>query len=268
MKNVTSILLSILFVLIATVDVEAGNLDKYINMFQTGRYTLKYVDITPIPMNHNKDVANFSNGNFYGNNFININEATPLHNNQTEHCVVVNGLSKYSEIAYGAFATCKLDLGQEVFCFSKNTDAKGKTTYYGNKAGHVIAAKRNTVMEFMSGVDCGGEKINRFFSGIMPAANRSNAVIQYKRVASGNLSNGLDYEDYLWDGQGVREIVRYYFEQGTLVKISAMMYWKDENGKWATDKTIIKIKEFNAEPEQEYLSLPIGLKDDTKRKNK
>ena len=268
MKTITSTILSILFVFITAVDVEAGNLDKYIDMFQNGHYTLKYVDVTPIPLNHNKDVTNIYYVNLYGSNFINIYEATPLHNNQTEHCVVVNGQNKYSEISYGTFATCKLVLGQDVFNFSKITDDKGKTTYYGNKSGHVIAVKRNIVMEIMSGVDCGGEKINRFFTGVMPAANRSNAVIAYKKVGSGNLGNGLDYEDYLWEGQGVKEIVRYYFQNSNLAKISAMMYWRDENGKWATDKTIIKIKEFTAAPQQEYLSLPIGLKDDTKRKNK
>ena len=61
------------------------------------------------------------------------------------------------------------------------------------------------------------------------------------------------------------DAIRYYFENGTLVKIEAGQYFRTQTGKLDGVRTIINIYELNTDPDSKYFKLPAGLKDVTKR---
>ena len=78
----------------------------------------------------------------------------------------------------------------------------------------------------------------------------------------------MSYEDYKSTENNALSAIRYYFDGDVLVKISAVSYFKDINGKVDGRKCIIKINEFSTTPDRKFLSLPKGLEDETKRKDR
>ena len=89
----------------------------------------------------------------------------------------------------------------------------------------------------------------------------------YRQVGSGWLSNGLNYVDYQSNGQNM-EAIRYYFNGYTLTKIASAQFIYDDQGKLQARRCIIKVNEFSPTPAKEYLSLPAGVKDATKKPKK
>ena len=264
MKKIFATLLTCTALLngLACTSAEAGNLDTYRNILAKGTLTLKYENITPLPRVTNKDKMNF-----YGRDGMALEKASFLTNRQLDGIVVINGNDKYEEVAHGEHSMCSLSKGDSVYYFTK-VIAKNKPEYYGTmgKKNIVAATDRNMQITFMSGESYADPVMTRLLSAILPASQKGADMPDYQYVGSGWLDNGLNYEDYRSNNNGVMEAVRYYFKGYTLVKIAAANYYTKEDGKLDGNKFIIKIKEFSPTPDMSYLSLPAGVKDATKKK--
>ena len=64
------------------------------------------------------------------------------------------------------------------------------------------------------------------------------------------------------------EAIRYYFNGYTLVKIASAQFVYDDKGQLQARRCIIKINEFSPTPAKEYLVLPNGIKEVTKKAKK
>jgi len=265
MKKIFTTLLTCAALLsgLSSASVEASNLDTYRNLLAKGTLTLKYENITPLPRATNKDKMNF-----YGRDGMALEKASFLTNRQLDGIVVINGNDKYEEVAYGGHSMCSLSKGELVYYFTKVVTNKNKAEYYGTmgKKNQVAATDRNMQITFMSGESYADPVMTRLLSAILPASQKGADMPDYQYVGSGWLDNGLNYEDYRSNNNGVMEAVRYYFNGYTLVKIAAANYYAREDGKLDGSKFIIKIKEFSPTPDMSYLSLPAGVKDTTKKK--
>lgn len=267
-KIIISVVVALMLIPISHASVKAGELDKYISILQSNRFTLKYQDLNYIKREQNKDASSIDGNLSFWKSELQFFDIIQMGINQTEHCVVADGKNRYTEVAHGNYIVCKLQRGNEEYRFSKGPYAKIKKSIYKAKTGRSadVVSTVDTVAELRLGKDYGNSFIDRVFNGIMPPNNRSKEISEYKKVAEGNLENGQKYEDYKLESKGLNEVVRFYFEKGSLTKITGMMYWKNKNGKWATEKSIIKIQEFSPEPEQSLLTLPAEVKVDKKKK--
>lgn len=241
---------------------EASNLDTYRNMLLKKQYTIKYQDITPEPRVTNKDKIPL-----YGKNDMERSHSVFLLHKQTESVAVGDGDNRYEEISSGLFTQCRLQRGLDTYVYLKYDNA-GKTEIFGNKKNSVAAVETNLVAQTMLGSSYGSSAMSRYLNAIMPNENKTVNQPLFRYVTSGWLDNGLNYEDYKTENDGIYEAVRYYFNGYTLVKIAAIQYWKNAQGVLEGKKTIIKINEFSPTPDQTYLNLPAGVKDSTKRKKK
>ncbi len=88
---------------------------------------------------------------------------------------------------------------------------------------------------------------------------------EYKFIGSGNLDDGLSYEDFFGSKNGFNCAIRYYFSGDTLTKIAVFNYVADDLRIQSYEKYLVQIDEFSATPDQSYLTLPSQLKDTTKR---
>ena len=109
--------------------------------------------------------------------------------------------------------------------------------------------------------------MTRFLNAILPDDLKSAEMPSYRQVNSGWLNNGLNYVDYRSDGRNM-EAIRYYFNGYTLVKIASAQFIYDDKGQMQARRCIIKVNEFSPTPAKEYLSLPAGVKDATKKPKK
>lgn len=241
---------------------EASNLDTYRNLLLKKQYTIKYQDITPEPRVTNKDKIPL-----YGKNDMERGHSVFLLHKQTESVAVCDGDNRYEEISSGPFTQCRLQRGLDTYVYLKHDNA-GKTEIFGNKKNSVAAVETNLVAQTMLGSSYGSSAMSRYLNAMLPNENKTSDQPVFRYVTSGWLDNGLNYEDYKTENNGVYEAVRYYFNGYTLVKIAAIQYWKNAQGVLEGKKTIIKINEFSPTPDQSYLNLPAGVKDSTKRKKK
>lgn len=238
--------------------VEASNLDTYRNLLMKQTYTIRYVDITPEVRMTNKDKIPM-----YGRNTMDQSQSCFLTNKQVEYLLVADGENKYEEMEAGDFKQCRLVKGDDTYVFVKHRN-NGIEDIWGSKKGVVSPMKRNLRAEAMAGASYGGSKMTRYLNAMLPNENKSKDMPVFNYVRTGWLSNGMNYEDYTSTNDGVFEAVRYYFDGYNLVKIAAVEYWTNSNGVMEGNKTIIKINEFSPTPDQTYLELPKGVKDNSK----
>ena len=247
---------------LAAADAEASNLDTYRNLLMKKKYTIKYQDITPEPRVTNKDKIPM-----YGKRDMERSQSAFLLHKQTESVAVCDGDARYEEIGAGAYTQCRLQKGLDTYVFVKYNN-NGQQEVYGNKKNSVAAIETNLVAQTMMGSSYGSSAMSRYLNAMLPNDDKTADQPIFRYVTSGWLENGLNYEDYKTENDGVYEAVRYYFNGYTLVKIAAIQYWKNAQGGLEGKKTIIKINEFSPVPDQTYLNLPTGVKDNTKRKKK
>lgn len=241
--------------------VEAGNLDTYRDLLARNTLTLKYENITPLPRPTNKDKVNF-----YSKHGMDVNKIGYFTNRQLEGIVVINGADKYEEVGYGNNSICSLTKGDKVYSFSKII-TPNKIEYYGadGKKNKVSAEEKDLQSNIVGGPSYADASLTRVLSAILPPNQKSLDMPKYEFVGSGWLDNGLNYEDYKTFDRDSMEVIRYYFNGYTLVKIAAASYYTLPDGKLDGDKVIIKIKEFSPTPDLELLSLPSSIKDVTKK---
>lgn len=249
---------------------EASNLDTYRNLLLKKTYTIKYQEITPQARATNKDRINL-----YGKNSMDTSTSDLFVNKPTQNILACDGNNKYEEIGVGnaylksagikGVATCRLQKGKEVFNYTRYYD-KDKLVYRGAKKGSVSAVDYNILATLTQGESFGTANMTRLLNAMLPNNNKAAGMPSFRYVGSGWLNNGLNYEDYRSDSNGVFEAVRYYFNGYTLVKIASATYYTNSKGELDGTRCIIKIDEFSPTPDKNYLSLPAGLKDTTKRK--
>lgn len=241
-------------------DAEARNSDTYRNLLLKKTYTIKYVDIIPAPRITNKDKIYM-----YGKSGMDTSQPVFLTNKQTESVAVADGKDCYEEIAAGPYTQCRLQKGSDLFVYVKYNDGK-KQEIYGSKKGTISSADRNLFAVAMQGASFGSSSMTRYLNALLPDENKSKDMPKFTYVGSGWLDNGLNYEDYKSNENGMFEAVRYYFNGYNLVKIAAAQYWTNNAGVIEGNKTIIKINEFSPTPDKAYLELPAGVKVKTQKK--
>lgn len=242
-------------------EAEAYHLDTYRQLLMNNKFTLKYENITPMPRATNKDKVHF-----YGSDGMAVDKAHFLTNRQFDGIIVMNGADKYEEVGHENMHMCNLTKGDKAYFFTKHFDGK-KTTYYGDagKKNKVSARDKNMQAIYISGQSYADPVMTRLLTAILPPSHKTADMPVYKYVDAGWLDNGLSYEDYRANIDGTMEAIRYYFNGNKLVKIAAASYYVLPDGTLNGNKTIIRVKEFNANPDATYLNLPVGVKDVTKK---
>lgn len=241
--------------------VEASNLDTYRNLLINKKYTIKYVNITPEERVTNRDKITLE-----GNNSMTTKTISPLLYKPLECVVVADGNTRYEEIGTKVFKTCRLQNNNGTYVYTKYDDA-GKMSIWGSKKNTVSAVPTNSLAYIMQGDAFGGADMTRLLNAILPDGAKSKDMPSYRYVNSGWLSNGMNYVDYKSSGNDT-EVIRYYFNGYTLVKIASAQFIYDDKGQLQARRCIIKINEFSPTPAKEYLSLPDGVKDATKKPKK
>ncbi len=165
------------------------------------------------------------------------------------------------------YSTCTLTRNDEKFVYTRITYAD-KVDYVGKKKGQVEAVKIKKGFN-SNPVDFGNGDMTRVLNALLPDDGKVEDTVVYKRAASGTLPNGLYYVDMKAVNPAknvIFDAIRYYFDDGKLVKIEAGEYYRTKSGKLDGTRTIINVKEFTSDAETKYFKLPTELKDVTKRK--
>lgn len=242
-------------------NVEASNLDTYRNLLKKSTYTIRFRDITPEERITNKDSIKM-----YGKNDMDRSQSPFLLYEQTSGMVTSDGESHYEELGAGEIKQCRLQKGNDTYVFLKRerkADDKNILREIfggGGKKNQVIPVQTNYMAKVMLGEAYGSTALTRYLNAIIPDSDKSGDLPSFKFVTSGWLDNGLNYEDYSAEEDGVHEVVRYYFNGYALCKISAMRYWKNKAGVMEGSKSIVRIDEFLPTPSAEHLMLPPGVK--------
>ena len=279
----------------------ADALDDCRNILMSGKYSLKYENITPPPRQIMKEKMMLYDGKMYnienpytmyqpvvgiiavsGNNrYVETNSAMNVQNIATTKQqlqaqaysgaglggLIAKGISGSNTPRDYEYATCTLTKNDEQFIFTRIT-SKNKVEYSGKKKGKVEAIKLKKGFKPGYAYNFGDDEVTKVLNAILPNDGKTEGIITYKRVKSGTLPNGQYYVDLKAEklpSNTIFDAIRYYFENGTLVKIEAGQYFKTNTGKLDGSRTIIKIYELNSEPDNKYFKLPAGLTDVTKR---
>ena len=259
-KFLTLALSAALMIGINPTSASADSLDSYRQILKSDSYTIRYRNITPAPRVTNRDRLEL-----FGSSGMAVGRNEYLANKTIVGFITSNGINKYEEVGDGAFDMCRLRKGNENFLFTRRTKGD-RVQYYGEGRNKIRANSRNYLAELLEGESYGDADMTRLINAIMPDEDKSADMPRYTHVKSGELSDGLSYEDYKSSDGGVLSAIRYYFDGDRLVKIAAADYRKDSDGSIEGRHCIIEIEEFSSKVESEYLTLPTELKDVTKRK--
>ena len=261
-KFITVICLMLIATIMIIPNVEAENLEIYQKILMSKKYTIRYENITPSPRVTNKDRVEL-----FGSSGMAVNQNDYLKNKIKIGLVIGNGDDRYEEVGDGKFDMCRLTKNNENFLFTKYTK-NNQIEYYGVKKNKVEANSRNYLAEIIEGQSYGDNDVSKLLNAILPNSMKTAEMIKYHYVMSGKLDNGLNYEDYKSNDDNTLNAIRYYFKGNNLVKIASISYHKNDDGTIEGRKCIIRIKEFSANPDVKYLSLPAGVEDVTNRKNR
>lgn len=238
---------------------EASNLDTYRNLLKKGTYTIRFKDITPEERITNKDSIKM-----YGKNDMDRSQSPFLLLEQTSGMITSDGDRRYEELGAGTVKQCRLQKGEDTYVFLKNETVKDnnplKEIFGGGKKNEVVPIRTNYLAKLMLGESYGSTALTRYLNAIIPNSEKSGDLPSFRYVTSGWLDNGLNYEDYCAEEDGVKEVVRYYFNGYALCKIAALRYWRNDSGVMEGKKAIVRIDEFSPNPTVENLELPPGVK--------
>ena len=262
MKRIICFILILINILVMKDAFAATKLDTYKNILISKHYTIRYENITPAPRVTNKDKINL-----FGSSGMSIRQNEYLINKSKSGIVVGNGNDRYEEVGDGNFNMCRLTKNNENFLFTKYVKGN-RIEYYGNKKNKVEANARNYLAEIIEGQSYGDADMSWLLNAMLPDNLKSADMPSYIYAASGNLNNGLSYEDYKSVNSNELSAIRYYFKGNQLTKISAISYVKDGSNNISGRKCIIKINEFSSTPNMKFLSLPAEIEDVTNRKIK
>ena len=239
--------------------VQAAQIDTYRALLMKNSYTIRYENITPPPR-----ITNADRVELYGKSGLAVEGNNYLLNKPKHGVITCADSDKYEEVGEGDFYLCRLSKNDEDFFYTKYKRGDD-WEYFGTRKNRVEANSKNYLAELVEGESYGDSDMTRLLNAILPDDVKSAQQASYKFVASGNLTDGLSYEDYRADFDGMTEIVRYYFKGNALIKISSAAFRKTSDGKINGRKCIIKINEFTGKPDRSLLSLPAKLQDITRR---
>ena len=282
---------------------DAAKVDVYRNAVQNKTFTLRY-RITEFPIRISNREANVNVSSWspsiaarghFNDNSIN-----------TGGIVVFDGRNSYIEIFHDAYETtfvrkmngeethsaqkikeggiCFLMKDGEFFNFFWEMD-DGVKNYYGSKGffgGKSSKVKASSEGKYQNQMDkfspytiisieydFANADLAAALAAVLPAdriiATPTTPV--YKFVGSGTLDSGLSYEDFTAEKNNTFYALRYYFSGDKMVKIAMFNYTKSGGVITGYEKHVLDIEEFSTAPDANYLQLPAGLKDATKRKD-
>ena len=242
---------------------DAAKIDAYRNMILGKSYTIKYENITPPPRVTNRDRMDL-----FGKSGMSVDKNDYLTNRPRNGIIVSDGVDRYEEVGDGLMNQCQLTKGKDVFNFTKykKSEKDLKYEYFGTGRNKVEANSKNYLAEIYSGQSFGDEDVSRILNAMLPADKKSANMTNYTYAAGGSLPDGLTYEDYKGSLGGATSVIRYYFKGASLVKIAAADFRREPDGSIEGHRCILRITEFSSAPERQFLSLPEGVKDVTKRK--
>ena len=245
--------------LILSAQVEASKIDAYQKILDGGRYTIRYENFTPVPRITNRNVVEL-----YGKNGLALETNDFFCNRPLSGVIVGDGENRYEEVGYKDFFQCRLVKGGENFIFTKFAGKNG-FEYFGDKKGKVSANPRNYLVELLSGATFGDVNFTEMMTAIFSDAKKNSAQRKYKLMASGTSADGLTYEDFASRDGNTVSAIRYCFDGDKLTKIFFASYGRNEFGELKARRCIVKVLEFTATPDKNFLNLPSGLVDVTKR---
>ena len=256
----TKIFIFALLIFLFSAKVDAARIDIYREILVKNSYTIRYENLTPAPRVTNKDRVEL-----YGKSGLSVEANDYLTDRPKNGVITAENQDKYEEIGFDDFYICRLSKNGEDYFFSKYRKGT-RWTYVGTRRNRVAANEKNYLAELLEGKSYGDSDMTRLLNAILPDSVKSAQQPKYKFVAQGKISSGLFYEDFRSDFDGITEVVRYYFDENKLVKIASASYYKNGAGKIDGRKCIIKIQEFSSTPDRNFLKLPEGVKDETKRR--
>lgn len=241
----------------------ADSLDMYRNIISSNNFTLKYENISPAIRVKNGDAKYMTS-----RSSMDISQADYMLNQVTQCIIVALGDKRYEEVASNDAATCRFRDGDNTFIFSR-VNNKGKINYFGSDKNKVRAIETNKIAIANSGESFGGDDATILLNAMLSNDKRAATSVNYQKIAEGRLNNGLNYIDYKSQMGNQAEIIRYYLQNGVLVKISAGFYTTNNFGTIVKGRhCILKIKEFKDMADVNYLKLPDGVKDETDYKRR
>ena len=255
----------------------ADALDDCRNILLSGSYSLKYENITPPPRQTMKEKQMLYDGKMYelenpytmyqpvsgiiavsgGVRYVETNSAMNLQNvaitkaqiKAQSHStgigiggIISKGISSLNKPREAEYATCTLTKNDEQFIFTRIT-TKNKVEYTGHKKGKVEAVKLKKGFKSGYAYNFGDKDVTKLLNAILPNDGKSEGIVTYRRVSSGTLPNGQYYVDLKAENlpdHTIFDAVRYYFENGNLVKIEAGQYFRTQTGRLDGVRTIIK----------------------------
>ncbi len=241
----------------------ASKISAYGNMLASRSCTVRYENITPAVRIHNWDSVHLGFAPM---------EIPPLYVSQSyKGILVLRGDESYAEINYedAGYAKCALRKKDEVYQFARQTKGKDhdKVEYHSKEGKNKVSAEDFDIEStLVYGESFGPADVSRLLAVMLPANKKPAGMPDYQYLGSGDLSDGLSYEDYRTAGdESGLEAVRYYFQGNTLVKIAAASYYQKPDGNYDGRKCVLKIEEFSNLPDGKVLVLPENLEDKTKR---
>lgn len=282
---------------------EAAQLDVYRNMLAQHSFTLKY-NIAPTIMleqEHNRSgMGEFASSGINWSNRPNqgtiVVDGTTCYMDKFDDGSSMVLVSPYSlpdgaktmdelikekgEKSSTVTHMCMLIKNGETFSYYRYDNEKGKPRYAGRvsdgwERSQVVAGEhytaRNPFDAMMQETDYGDPRIAKMLAIISPPdpAQTFFDTPAYSLVNSGTLASGLSYEDYAASKGGRYYAARYYFDQGQLVKFASVSFPQSlDVAQGGVERNLITIEEFSPVPDSQYLSLPDGIRDVTKRGEK
>ena len=277
---------------------EANKIDAYRDIIAHGSFTIRYeLEQPPIRETSREGVLTQKGlANSKG-----IMTVENLQNHPFSGIVVMNGADRYiessreilkdeftpeddseekkEEIVLKRVGICRLIKDGEVFNFNYTIKKDGVKDYrapsrsifssgsHKIKAENSGAAKAHSYLSMLEEYNYGSIALSKVLLAMYPPQKiiKTDFTPDYKYLESGNLQNGISYEDYVSNVNGTIHAARYYFDGDKLIKAKVVAYTDNVNGEMGYEKTIIKFHEFVQNPDESLLKLPDSLTDVTKR---
>ena len=273
MKNFKTVIFSAIFFSVIQFGIaSADSFDNLQAALVSGRYTIYYENITP----PSRQAALKERSHVFNNKMYTADSYMMY--NTVKGIISSDGTNRYIETSSVqntglVYASCSLKRNDEIFYFTRLEDKK-KVKYLGkvdqknqkDKAavpGKVSAVKFRRSLFLVNPNNLSDDgAVSKVLNALLPDTEKNSTALIYKKFTTGMLANGLEYTDLLAVNPPkgvVFDAIRYYFQDGKLVKISAGQYFGSD-GNLDGIRTIIKVTEFKTSAENKLLQLPKDLK--------
>ena len=289
--------ISSLMLLVSAQVAQADPLDDCRNILMGDTFTLKYENVTPLARMFDNDMAFLSdkgtiiaNRQFSpirgtvvnsGNNRYTETNFDPLDQNQMHYETFFSMKKSYNAFnipgmrsqleemrqkhaSNSKFYNCTLIVDNKQFSYVKY--GRGSNLYYldGSKKKGVVSATK-PVKSFNGYLYDFGEPVaTELLNAMMPNETKMAGTTTYNRISSGTLDSGLYYVDFkatsLKDNV-VFDAIRYYFQDGKLIKIKAAKYSSTKDGQIIGNLKIVNITEISNTADDNYFKLPSDLRE-------